>query len=260
MLGVVDLHGRTGREAGTAADALALIHLQGGLTIDHGRADGRHRAPGDHRGPLTHIGYQIVVDLGRLGVLHIDGDVPLTTTVDLAAGSGDMHPVGHGGRFELVDELVHHGFDDPGGVGARDVAVQPALGVGDHGHRVLGAAHDEAGVFDRLDQGLHLGGVLDHVFEVRTQGKVDEAVGVPVADVTQLAQGEDIEDPLGADLDGPDLVTTVGHMSQHPDLWVFVVLPHAEILAHHGMQVLPGIRASGFDRLTHICHRLPPKS
>jgi hypothetical protein len=51
------------------------------------------------------------------------------------------------------------------------------------------------------------------------------AVGVLVADVAQLAQREDVEDALGAGLDGPDLVAAVGDVAQHAGTRVLVVLP-----------------------------------
>jgi hypothetical protein len=97
VLGVVDLHRRAGRVAGAAADALALVDFQRRLAVDHGRADGRHRAAGDDRRALADVGDQIVVDLRRLGVLHVDGDVALAAAVDLAAGGGDVHAVRHVG-------------------------------------------------------------------------------------------------------------------------------------------------------------------
>ena len=138
--------------------------------------------------------------------------------------------------------------------------MQPALGVGDHGHRVLGAADDEPGVLDGLDQGFDLGGFGDHVLQVGAQGEVDEAVPELLADLAQLAQGEDVQDALGADLDGPDLVPAVGDVAQDAGARVLVVFPHAEVLAHHGMHVLPGVGTPGFDRLAHVCHRLSSKN
>jgi hypothetical protein len=86
------------------------------------------------------------------GVLHVDGDIGLATAVYLAAGSGDVHPVGHVAVLKLVNEFIHHGLDHAGSVSARDIAVQPALGVGDHGHGVGGTSDHEAGLFQRTDQ------------------------------------------------------------------------------------------------------------
>ena len=103
------------------------------------------------------IGYQVMVDLRRLGVLHVDGDVALAAAVDLAAGGGDMYTVGHLFLDELVVQFIHQSLHNTRGVGAGDVAVQPALGVGQHGHGVAGSANDEAGIGQRLDQRLYLG-------------------------------------------------------------------------------------------------------
>jgi hypothetical protein len=44
-----------------------------------------------------------MIDLGWLGMLHVDRDITLATAVNLAARGGDMHPVGHVGLFKLVD-------------------------------------------------------------------------------------------------------------------------------------------------------------
>ncbi len=173
-----------------------------------------------------------------------------------------MHPVRHISIFELINEFVHHGLNDPRGIGARDVAMQPALGVGDHGHRVLGTAHDEARIFDGLDQGLDLGGIGHHVLQIGAQGEVDEAITKLLANVTKLAQGEKVQDTLSTHLHGPDLVPAISHMTQDARLGVLMVLPHTKVLALHGVHILPGIGTSGFDRLTHVgcCHRLSSKN
>ncbi len=107
-----------------------------------------------------------------------------------------------------------------------------------------------------LIRGSTLALIGNQILDIRAQREVYKAVGVLIADVAQLAQGEHVEDALGTDLHGPDLVTAVGDVAQNADARMLMVLPHAEVLAHHGMQVLPRIRASSFDRLTHVCHRL----
>lgn len=162
-----------------------------------------------------------------------------------------MHAVGHAAVTELVDELVHHRLHHAGGVGAGDIAVQPALSVGDHGHRVGRAADDEAGVFQSLDQRLDLGLAVDHVFDVGTDGETHVAVGELVTDVAQLAKGEHIEDTLSARLDGPDVFAGLGDVTQHAGAGMLVVLPHAEVPAHHRMHVLEAVRATGFNGRTH---------
>ena len=105
-----------------------------------------------------------------------------------------------------------------------------------------------------LISGSTLARVLDHVLDIGAQGEVDEAVGELVADVAQLAQGEDVEDALGPGLDGPDLVPAIGDVAQHARPGVLMVLPLTEVLAHRRMHVLPRIWTPGLDRLTHICH------
>ena len=92
-----------------------------------------------------------MIDLGWLGMLHVDGDITLTATVDLAARGGEMHAVGHGFVDELFVQLVHQGLDHTRGVSTRDVAMQPALGMRNHGHRVASAANGVAGIGKGLD-------------------------------------------------------------------------------------------------------------
>ncbi len=196
MLGVVDLHGRARGVAGAAANAFLLVHFQAGLAVHQRRPDGRHRAARHHRGALAHVGHQIVVDLGRLGVLDDDGDVGLAAAVDLAAAGGEVHAVGHLFLDELLVELVHQGLDGARGIGARDVAVQPALGVRNHGHRVARAAHREAVFLQGVDQRGHLGRVADHELDVAADGEAHMPFGIGVGDVAQLADGVDVHLPL----------------------------------------------------------------
>ena len=65
-----------------------------------------------------------MINFRWLGVLNVDRDITLTTTVDLAAGSGQPHSVGHFFLHELVIEIVHHGLDDTGGVDGRGVTFR----------------------------------------------------------------------------------------------------------------------------------------
>ena len=85
VLRIVDLHWRARRIAGAAADTFFLINLKSRLTVYLCWPDGRHRAARYHRRALTDICHEIVVNLGQLGVLHINRDISLTAAIDLAA-------------------------------------------------------------------------------------------------------------------------------------------------------------------------------
>ena len=75
-----------------------------------------------------------MINLGWLGMLHVDGDISLTAAVNLAAGSGDVDPVGHVTVSKLINEFIHHSLDHTRRIGARYITVQPALSVRDHRH------------------------------------------------------------------------------------------------------------------------------
>ena len=111
VLRIVDLHRRARRIAGAAADTFFLINLKSGLAVYLRRPDGRHRAARYDRRALTHICHEIVVNLGRLGVLDINRDISLTAAIDLAARGRDVHPVRHIAVFELIDQFIHHCLD-----------------------------------------------------------------------------------------------------------------------------------------------------
>ena len=76
--------------------------------------------------------------------------------------------------------------------------------------------HEAVGL-QRLDQRLDLGLVVDHVLDVAADGEAHVAVRVPIADLAELAQGEDVEDALGAGAHRPDLVAALGDVAEHSD-------------------------------------------
>jgi hypothetical protein len=193
-----------------------------------------------------------MIDARRLGVLHVDGNITLTATVDLAAGGGDVHPVGHVAVFELIDEFIHHRLDHSRGIGARNVTVQPTLGMGNHGYRILGAADHEARLFQRLDQRIDLGRIRHQVLDVAADGESNITIGVAITDVTQLAQGKDIENTLGTGPDRPDLLTTVCVVTKYARSWMVMPFPLAEVFRHHRVHVLKPVRAAGFDGFAHL--------
>ena len=260
----VDLHRRAGRVAGAAAHALLLVHFQRRLAIDQRRADGRHGAAGDNSRTLADIGHQIMIDARRLGVLHVDGDIALTAAVDLAARGRDAHAVRHLFVDELVIHLIHQRLHDAGSVRAGNVAMQPALGMRNHRHRVAGAAHRETGFLELFDQRFDIGFVGQQEFDVRTRGETHMAIGVLVGEITQLADGEHVHLALCAGAHGVNLVAGLGHMAQNAGTGTVVIIPLAIVLLHHRVHVRKRIRHTMFFRHARLdsgfAHSLPSSS
>jgi hypothetical protein len=75
-----------------------------------------------------------MIDCGWLRVLHVDRNITLATTVDLATGRCHAYPIRHFFLGEFRVQFIHQRLDDARGIGARYVTVQPSLGVGNHRH------------------------------------------------------------------------------------------------------------------------------
>ncbi len=195
-----------------------------------------------------------MVDLWWLGVLDDDGNVGLATAIDFAAGCGQVNPVGHVFLNELGVQVIHQGFDCARGVGAGNIAVQPALGVGNGRHRVTGATHRKAVAGEGFNQRCDLGLVRHHVFDVGADCEAHMAIGVGVGNVTQLANGVQVHLPLRASAHGPDFIAGVRDVVQHAGAWPVVVLPVAIVLVHQRMQELLVVRYAAFDGGAHGCH------
>ncbi len=234
------------------ARALEFLPPTQMASFDQSRTDRRHRAAGHDGRTFADVGHQVVVDPGRLGMLDDYGDVGLAAAVDLAAGGRQVHAVGHFLVLELVVELVHHRLDDARGVGAGDVAVQPALGVGHHRHRVAGAADREALGLQLVDQRRDLGFVGDHELDVGADGEADMALGVLVGDVAELADRPHVHLPLRAGAHRPHLVAAMGDVVQDTGTRPIVVFPVAVVLQQSGMQVLLVVRYAALDRLAQL--------
>ena len=101
--------------------------------------------------------------------------------------------------------------------------------------------------FQRVDQRFDFGLVGHHVFEIAADRETHMAIGVLIADVTELAQRIDIQNALGTGAHRPDFLAAVRHMLQYPGPRMGVVLPLAEVLQHGRVHVLKAIRTSGFD-------------
>ena len=254
MLGIVDLHRRARRVAGAATHALGLINFQRRFAVDHGRPDGGHRTARHHQRALAHIGDQIMVDLGRLGVLHDDRDVGLPTAIDFATGCGHVNPVRHLLVPEFIVQFVHQRLHHAGGVGARNIAVQPTLRMGDHGHRVACATDRKAAALQGFDQGRDTRLLGHHVLDVGTDREAHMPVGIVVGYVAQLAHSEQVHLALRASAYRPDLVATMRDMVQHTRTRPVVVLPVAIVLQHQRVQILFVIGYAAFNRGAHSCH------
>jgi hypothetical protein len=162
-------------------------------------------------------------------VLDDDGDVGLAAAVDFAAGGREAHAVGHLFVLEVIEEGVHHRLDHAGSVGAGDVAVQPALGVGNHRNGVAGTADGEAVLLQFGDQrsDLRFGG--DDVLDVGTDGEADAAFGKLVGDIAEFANREDVHLTGCAGTHGPDFIARVRDVVQHAGTRTVVVFPVAVV-------------------------------
>ena len=257
----VDLHRRAGRVTGAAAHALLLVDLERGFAVDQRRPDRGDRATRDDRRPFAHFRDQIVIDLRRLGVLHVDRDVALSAAIDLAARGGDLHPARHLLADELVVHHIHQALDDAGGVGAGNVAMQPALGVRDHRHRIAGAADRKARRGQRVDQRLNLVLRTHHELDVAARSEPDVALGELIADVAELADDEDVHLARRAGAHRPHLVAALGDVMQHSRARTVVPGPVAVILDQQGMHIRKRIRHPGFVGTAHLdsgTHRSRP--
>ena len=260
----IDLHRRARRITGAAAHAFLLVDFERGHAIDHSRPDRRHRTTRDDRRALANLGDEIVIDLRRLGVLHIDRDIALPAAVDLAAGCRDAHAVRHFLMRELVVHHVHQALHDARCVGARNVAMQPALRVRDHRHGIAGAPDREAIVFQRRDQRLDLVDGAQHELDVRARGEPDMAFGELVADVAQETDRIDVHLALRAGANSPHFLAALGHVMQHARTQAIMPGPVAIVLLQNRMHERKRIRHAGFDRSTRLngdIHlRTPPES
>jgi hypothetical protein len=79
------LHRRTGRVTGAATNTLLFVDFKRGFAVYQRWADSCHRTARYHGRAFTDIGDQVMIDFGWFGVLDVDRDITLATTVDLAA-------------------------------------------------------------------------------------------------------------------------------------------------------------------------------
>ena len=119
--------------------------------------------------------------------------------------------------------LLHHAR----GVGARDVAMQPALGVRDHRHRIGGCADGKPFGRQLVDQRLNLRLGTQHEFDVAAGREAHVALGELVADVAELADGEHVHLALRAGAHRPHLVAALGDVMHHAHARVVVPGPRA---------------------------------
>ena len=245
MLGVVDLHGRAGTETGAAADALGLIHHERALAVDNGGANGRNRAAGHSLRQFTDGREVVVVDARRTGVLDDDGDVSLAAAVDGTAGGRKPHLVGHLHILELFIDRVHHRLDDSRRIGRGNIAVQPALGMGDGGDAHAGAADRKSHRLKLPDHRLHVLLVRREELDVVAHRKTKESVAVLVGNLAKPAEHVDGVLAGSSRPDRPDGVSALCDVLQHTRLGDFMVFPLSVILPDYGMQSLLVAMGSG---------------
>ncbi len=165
-----------------------------------------------------------------------------------------MNAVRHLFFDELVVQFVHQGLNNTGCVGTRDVAVQPALGVRDHGNGRTGTTDREAFSGQLLDQRSYLGLFADHELDVGTHGEANVTFGELVSDITQLADGVDVHLTLGTGANGPDLITALGNVTQNTGTGTIVIAPRTKVLLQHRVHVRKRIRYTTLDRHTRCRH------
>jgi hypothetical protein len=159
--------------------ALEVIHLLG--------LDGRGGASSDGGGDFAHLVQVAVLDHRRLAVHAQDGDIRAVHGAAhvQAAGQGDAHLGRQLVGAEVIEQVVHHGFDHAGGVDGRGVAMHPALGVHDVGDAGAGAADGVRRARPGPFSGFQLGLVFHHELDVVTGGEPEDPVAVIVGDLAQ---------------------------------------------------------------------------
>jgi hypothetical protein len=128
--------------------------------------------------------------------------------------------------------------------------MQPALRMGDHGHRIAGAADRKTLRFEPRNQRRDLVGRVDHEFDIGAGRKTQEAVGIGVGDVAQLANGVDIHLPLGAGAHRPHFLAALGYVMQNTRARPLVPLPRPVIPPQQRMHEGQGVDNAAFDRST----------
>ena len=88
-----------------------------------------------------------------------------------------------------------------------------------------------------VDQRLDLVLGADHELDVAARGEADMAFGELVADVAELADGEDVHLPRRAGAHRPDFVAALGDVMKNAGTRAVVPGPVAVVLLHEGMHV-----------------------
>ena len=253
VLGMVDLHGRAGPEAGPTADALGLVDDQRGFAVHRRRADRRRGTARHYLGPLADVVEDVVVDPGRARVLDDDGQVVLPPAVYLAAGGGKPNPVRHLLALELVDQLVHEGLHDARSVRRRNVAVEPTLSVRDRRDGISRCAHRVPDLLQVRDERIHVGGVRDQELHVVPDGEAKMPFAVPVREIAEPPDAVHGHLPRRARPDGVERVPALGHVLEDARPGPLVVLPLPVVLDGQRVKELHRVRRTGLDRLPCCC-------
>ena len=232
---------RHGRAHGVA---VAAVHAARGvdrngvdlLAVDFnlGRLDGAGGAGGNGQGHFADVVQAVVLDDGGLAVDADDADVGAVHRAAHveAAGQRDADHGRQGHGLEVLEHLVHDGFDRAGGVGGRGVAVGVTLGVDDVGdagagaadRELLAAASELAG--SQIGQQAVKGGFgLDHELHVVTRGEAQVAAAVLLGDLADLADVRDAHEAGSADAHGVDHVAGQADMLEHAGFDDLVVVP-----------------------------------
>ncbi len=182
----------------------------------------------------------LVGHFGRRAVDPQDGDVGAVHRAAHveAAGQGDAHLGRQLVAAEVLEQVVHDGLDDARGVDGRGMAMDPALGVNDAGHRVAGAADGDAHLFAGVLQAGDLALVGEQELDVVPGSEAQVAIAEFVGQAAHIFDEVGGHQAAGATPDGKDLGAGFGHVHQHTGLQDFVVFPLAVVVFDDGRQEL----------------------
>ena len=189
-------------------------------------------------------------------MLHNNRDISLTAAIDFAAGGRQFNAVRHFAVDELFIQVIHQRFHHTRCIGTGNIAVQPALGMRNHGNRVCRSANWEAIIEQRLDQWLNLLAILHHIFNIGAGGEAYKAFSKFIGNIGQFANGVSIHLTCRSGLNGPDFIATFCTVIQNTGFRMVVVNPLTIVLNHGRVHVRYRIRNAGFYRCAHFCHLL----
>ncbi len=171
-------------------------------------------------------------------MLNHHRDISLTAAVDFAAGGGELDTVGHLFTDILVIHGVHDALGHAGGVGGRNVAVQPALGVCNGRDGRSGAADGVAQFFQIADQRFDIVPARGHELDVVTDRPAQVAIAIFIGQIAEAANDVHGVLALGSGAHCIKNIATLGHVLQHAGAGTLMIFPLTVVLDAYGVQHL----------------------